>query len=461
MGSTVQFWGLGSGLSNTSELIDAMVISETMKIKGYEAKISLAGGKKNAWNDLKSTIDKMNDMIKNLSGVGKQNFKAGTTSSDGFLTADVSNNAANMDYSINVEQLATRHAVSGTKISDINAPLNTVGSFKINGVNIDVTAEDTLSTVMNKINSTKDADGNKTGAKAYIIDGTLIVESEKSGVDNQLKFEDSNGILKNIGLIKDDGSMNTTKIAQNAIIKVNDIVIERASNTIDDAISGVTLNLTKVTTDDITLKVGNDSSNLKTMITDFINTYNELITKTSKYTSFDAEAGTSGLLNGDSSVGSLKSSMSETMQSSFSEGEFSYLFDIGISIDKYGKYQIDEKKLDSALEKNSGDVVNMFTKGLENPTSKPDSSNGLFVRMKATLNELVGGTSNLFSAKSTSLDAQVKSYNDLITRQQSYIDKRRKTLEAQFAALEATMSSINSTSGLLTQMGNASNNNNK
>lgn len=457
MGSTVQFWGLGSGLSNTSELIDAMVMSDTQKLKGYESKIALANGKKNAWNDLKGSIENLNTIIKNLSGVGKQNFRVGKTSSDGFLSANVKGNAINMDYLINVKQLATKHTVSGAKVSDINAPLNSSGSFKINGVEIKVTSEDTLSTVMNKINTTTDSSGNKTGAKSYIIDGVLVVESEKSGVENTLKFEDSNGILNSLGLIKDDGSMNTTKPPKNAIIEVNDILIERPSNSIDDAIDGVTLNLTKTTKEPITLSIGNDTTALKTTITDFINAYNELITKLDKYTAFDTTAGTSGLLNGDTSINTLKTTLSSAMQSTFSGGEFSFLFDIGISVDRYGKYQIDETKLDKALETNSGDVISMLTKGLDNPTSTPDSSNGLFVSMKSAVNKLIGGSDNIFTAKASSIDAQIKNYNNLIDRTNNYIEKRRKTLEAQFAALEQTMSSINNTSGMLSQISNSMN----
>ena len=455
--STIQFWGLGSGLSNTSELIDAMLISETNKVSTYNAKITLANGKKNAWNDLKSSLESMNDMIKNLSGVGKQNFRTATTSADGYLTTSVSSKAIAMDYTINVKQLATKHSVSGTKVADINASLNTAGSFKINGVEIEVTSEDSLNSVMKKINSATDSTGKSIGASAYIIDGVLVVESKESGVDNALQFEDSNGILNSLGLIKDDGSLNTSKAPKNAMIEVNGILIERNSNTIDDAIDGVTLNLTKTTKEAITLSVKNDTTNIKTMITDFVNAYNELMTKIDKYTAYDSAAGTSGILNGDTSVSTIKTAISSVMQSTFAGGEFSFLFDIGVSVDRYGKYQIDESKLDAALSKNSDAIVSMLTKGLENPTSTPDSSNGLFVSMKNAINNLIGGTTNLFTSKADSLDAQIKNYNKLISKQESYIEKRKATLEAQFTALESTMSSLNSTSSLLTQMSNNSN----
>lgn len=452
MGSTVQFWGLGSGLSNTSELIDAMVMSDTQKVTGYKTKITLATSKKTAWNELKSSIESMNTLIKNLSGVDKQSYKTSSTNLDGYLKASVSSKALNMDYTVNIKQLATKHTVSGTKVSDINASLNSSGSFSINGTEIEVSSTDSLSDLMKKINSATDSDGKSIGAKAYIINGTIVLESEKTGVDNSLKIDDTNGILRQLGLVKGDGALNTTKEPTNSIIEVNNITIERSSNSIDDAIDGVTLNLSKVTNEPVTLSVKNDTSSLKTTITDFINAYNNLLTKMSSYTSYDSANGTSGLLNGDTSVNTIKSTLSSAMQSAFSGGSFSHLFDIGISVDRYGKYQIDETKLDNALENNSADVLSFFTKGLENPTSSPDSSNGLFVSMKSAINKLIGGTSNLFTAKTSTLDTQIKNYNNLIDKTNTYIEKRKSTLEAQFAALETTMNSLNNTASMLTQM---------
>lgn len=455
MSSTLQFWGLGSGLSNTDEIIEAMVYAETAKITTYKAKVTLATAKKEAWSGLQSSIDNMNDMIKKLSGVGNQNFKTGTTSSDGYFSATVKNNAIGMDYSVSVKQLATKHTVAANKVSDIKASLNTAGSFKINGFQIDVTAEDSLSSIMSKINNAKDSEGKSIGVTSYIIDGVLFMESNSTGVENQLKFEDTNGILSNIGILKDDGSMNTTKEAKNAIITVNDIEIERASNSISDAIDGVTLNLTKITNDPITLSVGNDTTSLKTMITDFINAYNSVISKMSQYTSYDSASGSSGLLNGDSSVNTVKSTLAQAMQSKFSGGAYSYLFDIGISIDKYGQYQIDETKLDAAFEANSTDVLNLFTKGLDNVSATPDESTGIFVSMKNAINTLTGGTSNVFTSKASTFDSQIKTYNNLISKQETYIEKRKKTLEAQFATLETTMNSLNNTSSMLTQISNS------
>lgn len=455
MGSTVQFWGLGSGLSNTAELIEAMLISDTQKVTGYQNKITLANNKKSAWNELKNSIESMNTIIKNLSGVDKQNYKTATTSSDGYLKASVTNKAINMDYTVNVKQLASKHTVSGNKVDDINASLNSSGKFTINGTEIEVSSTDSLSDVMKKINNTKDVDGNSIGAKAYIINGVLVLESEQTGIDNSLKIEDTNGILKQLGLVKADGDLNTTKEAKNAIVEVNGIEIERNSNSINDAIEGVTLNLTKVTNDSITLSVKNDTESLKTTITDFINAYNNLITKMSTYTAYNATSGTSGILNGDSSINTIKNTLSGVMQSSFAGGSMSYLFDMGISVDNSGKYQIDETKFKDALENKSEEVLNFFTKGLENPTSSADSSSGLFVSMKSAINKLTGGTNNIFTAKESSIDSQIKTYNNLIDKTNAYIEKRKATLEAQFAALETTMNSLNNTASMLTQMSNS------
>ncbi|MGU8834124.1 flagellar filament capping protein FliD [Clostridium perfringens] len=449
MAGSMQFWGLGSGLSSVGDMVDAMLLTDQLKIQGYQDKSKLITNKKNAWNDLKASIDKLSDSIKELSGLNRKTFKTGVVSEEGFLSTSVKDIASNMDYTITVDQLAQKHTVSGTKVSDIREALNLSGSFEINAVKIDVAEEDSLSSIMSKINSAKTSDGKSIGAKAHIIDGVIILESTETGKSNTIKVTDSDGVLSSLGLVKGDGSLNTTKEPQNAVVTINGITVERDSNTIDDAIDGVTLTLSKITEDPINLSIKNDKEQVKTMITDLVTNLNDLYSKISKYTSYDSATSTSGILNGDSSIAGIKNAFVTTLQGSFDGGEFGYLFEIGISVDRYGKLSIDDKKLDAALDSNIDDVVAMFTKGLDNPKSEANSSNGLLVRLKKSIDTLTSGDSSIFKAKTESFDRQIKNYDNLITRQQSYIEKRRAMLEAQFRAMEQTISSLNSQSGFL------------
>lgn len=456
MAGTLQLWGAGSGLTNVSSMIDAYLIYDELKVTGYEDKKTVVANKKKAWEDLKSSVEKLNTIITDLSGVGKTNYKTATLSSENGLKVSVDTSASNISYEMTVKQLATSHTVAANKVSNIKESLNTVGEFKINGATINIEDGDSLSDLVNKINNATTDDGAKAGVRAYVVDGAMFLESTLTGTDNTLKFEDTDGILKNLGIIKNDDSVNTIREATNAIVNINGVDVERASNTIKDAIDGVELTLTEATNKPITVKVEENKEDIKALVKNLVDTLNEVTTKANKYTAY-TEGGTSGILNGDTSVASLKNLLTQTAQKGVNTGgELTHLFSIGVSIDKYGKFNIDESVLDKQLEKDSGAVLSFLTGGLDKVTTKPgDAGAGILVNLKETINQLIGGTSNLFSTKLNSFDNQTKNYEKLISKQKTYIETRRAMLEKQFAAMETIMNSYNSQLSYFTSLNNS------
>ncbi|MBV5336396.1 flagellar filament capping protein FliD, partial [bacterium] len=62
---------------------------------------------------------------------------------------------------------------------------------------------------------------------------------------------------------------------QDAIIEVDGVEITRSSNTIDDAIDGLTLNLYEADAGEaISVEISTDLSGIKSAITDFVDAYN-------------------------------------------------------------------------------------------------------------------------------------------------------------------------------------------
>ena len=81
MAGTLQLWGTGSGLTNVSSMIDAYLIYDELKVTGYEDKKTEVANKKKAWEDLQSSVEKLDTIISDLSGIGKVNYKTATLSS--------------------------------------------------------------------------------------------------------------------------------------------------------------------------------------------------------------------------------------------------------------------------------------------------------------------------------------------------------------------------------------------
>jgi flagellar hook-associated protein 2 len=177
---------------------------------------------------------------------------------------------------------------------------------------------------------------------------------------------------------------NPVSTAQDAIITMEGIEIRRDSNTIDDLIPGVTLNVRGVSTRPVTLGVEPDREGIKDSIITLVGNYNRLMAEMNVLTRNDSriideltylsdderEAMTArlGAFSGDSILSQFKNSLqraaSTPYRTSGEEQDYVLLAQFGISTDARraglgggydparlrGYLEIDEKALDAALE---------------------------------------------------------------------------------------------------------------
>ncbi|RKY01240.1 flagellar hook protein, partial [Candidatus Poribacteria bacterium] len=170
----------------------------------------------------------------------------------------------------------------------------------------------------------------------------------------------------------DFGEMQVTTVGrerelqagQDAVVRINGIEITRSSNTIDDALQGITLNLQKAepgTT--VTMNVSLDVNAIKGMIQDFVNAYNDLISYINDQFTYDPEAEEGGTLMGDVSLLTVQSRLRSILINEVSglDQDLNALVKIGIKSDTSGLLSIDDSKLDQALRENLDQVINLFT----------------------------------------------------------------------------------------------------
>ncbi|MCB2081720.1 MAG: flagellar filament capping protein FliD, partial [Rickettsiales bacterium] len=130
--------------------------------------------------------------------------------------------------------------------------------------NITLQSGDTLVDVAARINAVTAS----SNVKASIIqvsdtDFRLTVESTVEGTNSAFVIVDDNGVT-------DEVTFNTIQSAQNSSFSIDDIALTRQTNSVTDAISGLTLNLVKETSDFdgpseeiITVNVTNDNDTAK------------------------------------------------------------------------------------------------------------------------------------------------------------------------------------------------------
>jgi len=292
---------------------------------------------------------------------------------------------------------------------------------------------------------------------------TATVENDGSGND-RLVLTSSNGLDINIdttGVVDANlASLSTgndapkeLQAAQDSIIKVDDFfTIQRTSNTVSDAISGVSLELKAADVGNpVTVGISLDKQSVKDTINEFVDAYNSLNSLIADLGQVaDEDAGIeAGALQGESILRTVSSQVRDKLLSSVGEGDpsftgaFSSLAEIGIVLDgtkKDGSLTVDTKTLDDALASNFDDIGEVFA----------SDSGGIAKSLDTLIEDYVKSNGTL--------DLQTDSLNDSISRikkeQLEFVermDRYEARLMSQFIAMEKQVLALNNTGSYLTQ----------
>lgn len=152
---------------------------------------------------------------------------------------------------------------------------------------------------------------------------------------------------------------------EDAVIEIDGVAVTRSGNTIDDVITGVTLNLLKEdASTTVTLKISHDSSAVKSKIEGLVSTYNSVMSYINTQFSYDEDSEeTGGALFGDGTLSSIKSQLLSQITNAVwgVSSSFSILAMAGIRLDSDVLMNVDDTKLDNCLRTNFNDVLALFT----------------------------------------------------------------------------------------------------
>ena len=156
--------------------------------------------------------------------------------------------------------------------------------------------------------------------------------------------------------------LSQTTTAQNAALKINGIALSKASNTVTDAIPGVTVNLSKITTTTTNLTIAPDNSSVTNAITGFVKAYNDLTKTLKNVSAYNAATKQSAVLQGDTTVRTIQSQLRSILGSTVSgvAGTLTNLSQIGVSFQKDGTLALDTTKLSSALSSSFSNVASLL-----------------------------------------------------------------------------------------------------
>lgn len=255
--------------------------------------------------------------------------------------------------------------------------------------------------------------------------------------------------------------MGRLAAAQDAKLTIDGVAVTSSSNTVTDAIAGVTLNLSKVTTaaDNFSLNIASDTSGVTTTANTFVAAYNTLsktiatMTQQTPSTTL-GQAGTASPLASESAVQSILSQLRSVLFGSVAGGNgIATLSDIGISVQKDGTLQLDSAKLATATTNNFAGITNLLasTAGTNaDGTLNSTGSNGILINLQNLLKGFLAD-GGLIDTKTQGLQASLK----INANRQTAINTRLSNLQDQytnqFNALNVALASMQATQSYLTQ----------
>ncbi|BEV15217.1 flagellar filament capping protein FliD [Herbaspirillum sp. DW155] len=246
--------------------------------------------------------------------------------------------------------------------------------------------------------------------------------------------------------------------AQDAKLSIDGVAVTSTSNKVENVISGVTLNLSKVTnsSDNFTLNISNDTSGISTAANSFVTAYNTLAKAVAGMTAQTpsttlGQANTSAPLASESSVQTIMNQLRNTLFASVDGGNgISSLSDIGISFQKDGTLALDAAKLTTATTNNFAGIANLFTGTDPDTTNTTSSKNGIVTKLQTLMTSLLSD-SGIIASKTNGLQASLKINQDRQTTVQKRLSNLQDDYTNQFNRLNTTLASMQSTQSYLTQ----------
>ncbi len=338
--------------------------------------------------------------------------------------------------------------------------------------------------------------GNKPLPTLKDLDTVQQFSIPYSTIGNSLKSIDIDNIntnrqiiISDIKVINQDSrngyeALNPVSSALDAKLTIDGIPVTRESNSIDDLIQGVTLNLNSTSDKEVKIDIKPDRESIKNKIIEFVGNYNQILQNIHILTSRDpaviseldylsddekkAAKKNLGLFQGDMTFSQLKNRLQQLAMKSYttpSGNNLNLLSQIGISTNSSGfGGGINKAKLRGYLEINEG----ILDEALKQDVSKirelfgADTDGDLIVDSGAAYEmdkyissyTQVGG---LVATRIAGLSSQISSTETDITNMDRQLDDKETQLRIKFGRMESALKTMEQNTKTIDNFSNSNN----
>jgi flagellar hook-associated protein 2 len=370
-------------------LVSAEQTSATKRLDTQEAHIT---AQVSSYGNLKSVMSTFQGgllALKNLSAFQKL---TATSSDTSIIAATAFSNADQGSYNLEVKQLAKSQTLATSAFSSATSTVGTgTLTIKLGATSYDPLTDSytgftpdgnkgTLTLAIDSSNNTlagisEAINKAKAGITAVVVTDTsgsrLVLNSTDSGANNSMEISvaDSDATntdtagLSALAFNALATHMTQHQAAQDAKLAINGLDILSASNTVNTALKGLSLNLQQAQPGKIiTVGVSQNNDDITKAVDSFVKSFNDLVTTVKPLVSYDTAKQKAGMLQGDFTVNSAMAQLRAELVNTVSglSGSAKSMSDLGISTQKDGTLVLDSAKLSSQLASNRAGVAAVF-----------------------------------------------------------------------------------------------------
>ena len=242
-------------------------------------------------------------------------------------------------------------------------------------------------------------------------------------------------------------------------------LIKRSSNSLDDVLPGVSIDLVSASTTPVTLTVARDTQTIDDKIGEFVTAFNDVIGRIDQYDFFDVETEERGTLLGNSTTAQVRNALFRVVQQkAIGVGtQYQYLSQVGITVGADALLEFDRDKFATAYNTDPEAVENLFTAFKGSTTTTKEVEPGVTVNVSEQkfselgfadlFDQFLDGLTDSISGTVTLADQvfqdQIDLTRDRIDDFDDRLDARRERLEREFAGMEAALARLQGQSNAL------------
>jgi flagellar hook-associated protein 2 len=456
MGSPITF----SGFNNIDfgVVLNAIVQQERAPIAAIETQRTALQAQSTAFSTFATKLSALETAVENLANSDELAKVSATSSDDAAVGVSTGSATTTGMYEVVVSDLARAQVLaSSSTYASPDTVVATSGAISLARfgdppVDVVISGSMTLEDIAEAINNNPEAPVSASVVQVTPGQYRLVLTGRATGTSNAFTAQLSSPLLGGQGLTFTDTDNNGTfgdheddniQQANNATLTVNQVPVTSASNSVEDVIPGVTLQLKKKDpASAITIDVSKDESSALAQLDAFATAYNDLVKFFGEQTS--AAASGKPAIGRDPLVRGLRDALrTEMMESQVGAGMFERLAEVGVGFDGTGKIVIDKTVFKAKTAAAPADVRKLF--------AGEDGGGGRFGALKDLIVDYTeaGG---LVADMKDRITAQVSQLGTRIATLEEQLALRRAALQREFIAADRAMSQLSSQGSSLTQL---------